>query len=246
MECNDAWAAIESETPVDAQLLERAGRHLERCDACRAKLDSDAVSAGQLERFRAPPELVARIGAALDGAARVAPAIERRGMLRRIAALAAAFLIGAVLAGTYATRMVRPDPSERLVEEAISDHVRARLTGGAMQVASSDQHTVKPWFTGKLDLSPPVKDLGAEGFPLVGGRLDYLGWRPVAALVYHRRQHAIDLFVRPADGAPDAAPQLHSERGYNVVNWTAGGFGFIAVSDVSADDLLQFQRLTAR
>src|SRR5438128_1404055 len=130
MDCSDAWAAIESDGPVDAQLLERAGRHLERCEHCRARLDHDALPAGQLERFGAPPELVARIGAALDGAARVAPAIERRGMLRRIAAMAATFLLGAVLAGAYTTRLAQPDPAERLAEEAISDHVRARLTGG--------------------------------------------------------------------------------------------------------------------
>jgi anti-sigma factor RsiW len=167
-------------------------------------------------------------------------------MLRRIAAMAATFLLGAVLAGAYTTRLAQPDPAERLAEEAISDHVRARLTGGAMQVASSDQHTVKPWFTGKLDLSPPVKDLVADGFPLQGGRLDYLGQRPVAALVYQRRKHAIDLFVRPASGVADQAPTLRSDRGYNVVSWISGGFGFIAVSDVAAEDLLQFQKLAAR
>jgi len=246
MDCNQAWALIDSERPVDAAALERAGRHIERCQECRARLDRDALSPGSLERHRAPPALAARIGAALDGAARAAPLVERRTAARRLAALAASFLIGAVLAGAYATRIAVPDPELRLAEEAISDHVRARLAERPMQVASSDQHTVKPWFAGRLDLSPPVKDLARDGFPLEGARIDYLARRPVAALVYRHRQHGIDLFVRPADGVADRSPVASSDRGYNVLMWTAGGFGYVAVSDVNAADLARFQALVGR
>src|SRR5262245_27193371 len=135
MECSGAWVALER--PVDAALLERAGRHVERCAACQARLERDAMPAGMAERFRAPPELAARIGAGLDGAARAAVVAARRGFARRLAALAAAFLIGAVLAGGYATRLAQP--GEELAAHAVSAHIGAQLAGRRLQVASSDQ-----------------------------------------------------------------------------------------------------------
>jgi anti-sigma factor RsiW len=246
VECEAAWSALESERPVDAALLERAGRHVERCRACQARLDAGALPPGSLERHRAPAALAARIGAALDGAGRGAAVAERRGLWRRLAAPAAAFLVGVVLAGAYATRLAAPDAEARLIEEAVSAHVRVRLAGQPMQVASSDRHTVKPWFAGRLDLSPPVQDLTAEGFPLQGARVDYLARRPAAALVYRHRQHSIDLFVLPVSGASTRSPTAQAERGFNTLTWTAGDFRFVAVSDLNAQDLAQFQALLAR
>lgn len=128
-----------------------------------------------------------------------------------------------------------------LAEELLSSHQRA-LIGRSVDVISSDQHTVKPWFNGKLPFSPPVTDLASEGFPLKGGRLDYVGERPVAALVYGRRLHRIDVFVWPSGG--QKAPPTHFEKnGYNEIFWEKDGFLFTAVSDLSAADLTTFSGL---
>ena len=107
-------------------------------------------------------------------------------------------------------------------------------------VRSSDQHTVKPWFLGKLDFSPPVDDLAPRGFPLVGGRLDYLAGRPVAALVYQRRQHIINLFVLPASDTVAASTDARTVRGFHVRHWIRGGMAFWAVSDLNDAELDQF------
>jgi anti-sigma factor RsiW len=110
-------------------------------------------------------------------------------------------------------------------------------------VLSSNQHTVKPWFDGRLNFTPPVEDLGAQGFPLVGGRLDYLDNRPVAAVVYRRRQHIINLFISPAEPAADTLPVTQVHGGYNIVHWTKSGMAYWAVSSVSAAELGKFAQL---
>ena len=126
-------------------------------------------------------------------------------------------------------------------DEAVADHIRALQPGHLTDVLSTDQHTVKPWFDGRIDYAPPVRDFSADGFPLVGGRLDYLHGRPVAALVYRRDKHIIDLFVWPDSAA--AAPRERTVNGYNVVDWAAGGMRFQAVSDLNAAELSQFAAL---
>lgn len=128
-----------------------------------------------------------------------------------------------------------------MADEAVSAHIRALQPGHLTDVASTDQHTVKPWFDGRIDYAPPVRDFVAAGFPLLGGRLDYLGGRPVAVLVYGRAKHIIDLFVWPAAG--DAAPSVTEANGYNAVAWTGGGMRFEAVSDLNAAELRQFAEL---
>jgi anti-sigma factor RsiW len=134
-------------------------------------------------------------------------------------------------------------PNLALESELESSHVRSLMPGHTMDVISTDQHTVKPWFQGKLDYSPPVQDFVAEGFPLVGGRLDYVGGRPVAALVYHRQQHVINLFVWPGNRPRPTTDSLH---GYHVLGWDDGGMQYWAVSDVNVQDLDQFRDLWRR
>jgi anti-sigma factor RsiW len=166
---------------------------------------------------------------------------------RRVAwgwfASGAAFACAATLAVSLS--LFQLDPRGGGVEqELVSAHVRSLMANHLTDVASSDQHTVKPWFNGKLDVAPPVVDLSAEGYPLVGGRLDYVERRPVVALVYRHNQHPINLFVWPM--VAGGAPEVLTRQGYNLVRWSQGGLTFWAVSDLNTGDLSEFQRLIAR
>ena len=130
----------------------------------------------------------------------------------------------------------RPD----LAAQIIAGHIRALQPGHLEDVVSTDQHTVKPWFDGRIDFAPPVKDLAADRFPLKGGRLDYIGGRPVAALVYQRAKHLIDLYVWPAADDSPQPPKSAEAHGYNIVHWREGGMALWAVSDLEAAQLRQF------
>jgi anti-sigma factor RsiW len=244
MECSAAWTVLASEGPLDPGQLEQAGRHMESCAACQARLDRDALPPGSLKRYVSPPELLARVTASLDGVSRAATTARYPWSARHLAALAASMLLGAVLASGAMVHLRGSDAERDVLQQAVSGHIGAQLAGRLTQIASGESHTVKPWFAGRIDAAPPVRDLKAEGFPLQGARIDYLGRRTTAVVVYAIRKHTIDLFITPSPGA-DRAPRSTTDRGYNVVAWSSGGFEFVAVSDVNPADLMRFQALTA-
>jgi anti-sigma factor RsiW len=254
MRCNDALelhCAL-----IDGELAAREARvveaHVAKCARCQATLaglrDLSGSLRTQAEYFRAPAALRARIGAQIRAEPR-APARAARpvptGPNFSLAAWwpkwgisVAVPVAAAFLSFTIGVQFARPSADDRLLDEAIGNHARAVLTDHAFDVASSDQHTVKPWFAGKLDFSPPVHDLGADGFALIGGRLDYMDHSRVAVLAYRKQQHEIDVFVWPvASGVSGVSNLSRSSRGYNVVRWSAGGMNFCAVSDAEAGDL---------
>jgi anti-sigma factor RsiW len=210
--------------------------HLADCKGCTAELERlqmrrRMIRSGGLS-YHAPPALEARIRKSL------APGRPSLSGWSSWLAVAATLL----LVSTISIRLVqlRSGAANLVVEEAVSGHVRALLTGHTTDVVSTDNHTVKPWFNGRIDFSPPVIDLAGQGFPLIGGRVDYVGHRSVAALVYGRRKHIIDLYIWPSQGNMNGDKSLN---GYNVLRWSKAGMFFVAVSDLNNIELQQFRDL---
>ncbi len=235
---------------LDRELDERAAgeveAHLGQCVTCSARLERErrlctAVQA-HLPPLRAPDRLRSSVRTLVRAQARRSQA--RRAWLPTWAATAAALLLGVAGGWQLATwRAPRGDGSD-LAAQVVAGHVRSLEGAHLTDIASSEHHTVKPWFAGKLDFSPPVPDFTTEGFPLIGGRLDYLGERQVAALVYGRRQHFINLFVWPSRDS-NALPAAASRRGYHLVHGAASGMTYWAISDLNESELSQFAQLVA-
>jgi mycothiol system anti-sigma-R factor len=156
-------------------------------------------------------------------------------------ALAAALVVAAIITFNFVPRL-RPGADQLLATQLIASHVRSLMANHLTDVASSDQHTVKPWLDTKLDFAPAVPDLSNKGFPLLGGRLDYLDNRPVAALIYQRRQHFINVFVWPIESNAAKAAKTMSRQGYQLLHWVDSDFNYWAVSDVNANDLQTFKQ----
>jgi anti-sigma factor (TIGR02949 family) len=245
MTCDDAAGVLDPY--VDGELApdEAASflQHVETCAACRDRLERRRALRRAVRRvpYHAAPE---RLRSAVAAAVAAAPP---RRSIRPLLAWAAMLLLGVSLGATGAVllrRTPRSGASEVVTEAVVDAHVRALMGDHLLDVPSSDLHTVKPWFVGKIDFAPPVTDLSADGFALAGGRLDYVAGRPAAALVYRRRLHTIDLFVWPDDaGGPETSAAV---RGFNVRQWSRGGMAFRAVSDLGAEDLAAFVRALQR
>jgi len=159
--------------------------------------------------------------------------------------LAAAATLVAAIGGTWQVATTVSD-GRALADQVLASHVRSLMPGHLTDVASTDQHTVKPWFNGRLDYSPAVSDFAGAGYPLIGGRLDYVGGRPVAALVYGRRQHMIDVLLWPKESGPKAGPASLTRQGYHLVHWVGPQYTYWVVSDLAPAELRQFAELLQR
>jgi anti-sigma factor RsiW len=253
MDCNEAktWLHGYLDDELDLRETMEIEHHLENCGSCSEARDSqrvlrDSIQASGLQ-IRCPDHLrtnieslIAREVGKPDIRANI-PHV-RPNAQRWWLAIAASLLL--VAFSLLAWRpMSRQTLSDSIAQQVIASHVRSLLADHLMDVDSNDRHTVKPWFAGKLDFAPTVVDLSAEGFPLAGGRLDYLDHRPVAAVVYHRRKHAINLFLWPSEGATDDRLQSATYQGYQLVHWTSAGINYWAISDLNVSELREFAEM---
>jgi anti-sigma factor RsiW len=239
MTCDEAeillHALIDGE--LDAGHAREVEDHIAGCPRCAVLLRdyremSKAVAGADLH-YKAPPELRRRIEASLPQV-RVQ---SRRSVLRGFAMGSA---VSAIAATGIVALVLRNDDEQRILSEVVSAHLRSLQAGHLTDVLSTDQHTVKPWFNGKLDVAPPVIDLTAQGFTLIGGRLDYVDTRPIGAVVYRRRSHVINLFVAQTANTERRAAKTENIQGFNIRRWSERGLNYWAVSDIAADELAEF------
>jgi anti-sigma factor RsiW len=246
MNCQQAKPLIDpyADGELEAAAILNLEQHLQSCAECgkawrnlqtlKKTVKQDALY------FAAPEELRERIKSALPSPARAVPQKQTwnwNWLTTVMSGLAVACL--AVLLTVSMNRRASGGP---LAQEIVSSHVRSLMANHMLDVVSTDQHTVKPWFNGKLDFSPPVKDLMEQGFPLIGGRLDYLDGRAVAALVFQRHKHVINLFIWPAQEERSNPTAITSIQGYNVIHWSEANMTFWASSDLNDTELMEFAR----
>jgi len=242
MTCDETEILIHAliDGELDAGHAREVEAHVAQCPHCAASLAayrqmSQAIASADL-RYRAPESLRRRVEAALPKAT-VTAAPSRRAVLR-------GFALGSGLSAIAATGLIaivlRNDDQERIDSEIVSAHLRSLQAGHLTDVLSTDQHTVKPWFNGKLDVAPPVIDLTAQGFTLIGGRLDYVDARPIGAVVYKRRAHVINLFVAQTSNTARREARTETIQGFNIRSWSERGLNFWAISDIGADELAEF------
>lgn len=246
MECDEARAFLTAYVDDELSLREAAEieRHLRTCAGCREESARQQTVRAALREsavyYRAAPALARRVKAALP----VTSTPPRRAFGRWGWANVGVALVSLVaFAWTAGIYLTQPSTGERIAQDVVSSHIRSLLSSHPVDVSSSNQHTVKPWFNGKLDYSPPVYDLAADGFPLMGGRVDYLDRRPVAALVYRYRLHYISVYILPVIESASILPAAESQEGFHVIHWHRGGMDFWAVSDVNISELERFQQL---
>ena len=248
---------------LDAANTAAIEAHLKGCADCRAELEQiravrELIAVAAM-RERAPEGLHKRIDLMIDAEAGPAPRTHAashpapapwrpawggRGVAAHV--LNGRWLSGALtglVAASLALAVVMPQLTHTDVEDQlVQSHVRSLLVGHLVDIPTSDRHVVKPWFNGKVDFAPPVPELADQGFPLVGGRLDYIDDHEVAAIVYRRHLHVINLFVRPAHTLSLPGAVVTHHEGYNLVRWTGGGLEYWAVSDVETGDLKLFRQ----
>jgi anti-sigma factor RsiW len=245
MECEDVRGLVHGYLDGELDLAKslEVERHMRECEECGRELREQTALRLAINRdipyFDAPPALSRRVRASLRHAHKAETSGARFGWRWPLA------FASLVLAAVFVFALLLPLRSRQagddlLAQEVVAGHVRSLMAEHLTDVPSTDRHTVKPWLDRRLDFAPPVRDLSAEGFALVGGRLDYLDRRAVAALVYQRRQHLINLYVWPSTPGDRAAETANARQGYNLISWTDSGMTFWAVSDINADELREF------
>jgi anti-sigma factor RsiW len=252
--CEDARLLLHAhlDGELDAARDLEIARHLEGCAECTREFERLRAMRSRLRsgefHFAAPPELEGRIRRALASEQRSArtAGIRRARQLPRWSLIAAPLALAALLMIIFFPPMIRPSQNDLLAQEVVASHVRSLMASHLMDVVSTDQHTVKPWFAGKLDFSPIVKDFTTQGFPLAGGRLDYIDNRTAAAVVYQHGRHIINLFMWPvAEGSGAEAFKTLSRNGYNVESFQQDGMQCWLVSDMQASELNRLAHLIA-
>ena len=240
MNCDEASILIHAliDGELDAGHARELETHIATCPGCAARLrefhDLRRMMTPAGLRYSAP----ANLRASIEGKLPAPPAAaSRRAVIKGFAAGAT---LSAIAASGVLVMVMRGDDQRRILGEVVSAHLRSLQAQHLTDVVSTDQHTVKPWFNGRLDVAPPVADLTAQGFTLLGGRLDYVDAKPVAAIVYRRRLHVINLFCAPAPGSANRAVTMESLHGFNVRRWSENGLNLWAVSDINADELMEF------
>jgi anti-sigma factor RsiW len=251
MNCSEARIQLSGyvDGELSASQSSRLDAHVSGCEACQRDLSAQSFVHAELRRdltrFEAPAALHRRIRKALQ-----AQSAESRGSWwRRLTWATLTPVAGMAFAVLFCANVVilsaLPSKEERLADEVLTSHVRALVASHAIDVISSDRHTVKPWYTGKLDFSPPVADFADHGFKLMGGRLDYVDGRTVAALVYEHGGHEIDVFIWPTPDGARLGPSSFARRGYNLVHSNHAGMSYWIASDLEAPELGRLERLIA-
>jgi mycothiol system anti-sigma-R factor len=250
MLCEDVLERLSAflDDELDPLASQEIQEHLDGCPGCADALGQMNHLAGRLRAeapyYPAPDSLRARVSrAAWSDAGRGRVLGRRMGVVAQ-GWLSAAAAVAVVVGGAWLfTSLQHQEGRGSMEREVVSSHIRSLMAGHLMDVASTDQHTVKPWFNGKLDFSPPVSDFSASGYPLIGGRLDYVRGRPVAALVYQHRKHVINVFAWPDEGAADSETSPGTQQGYHVIHEAHGGMAYWIVSDLNPEELSAFARL---
>jgi anti-sigma factor RsiW len=246
MQCDDLQILLHGDLDGELSPAEaaRLGEHLVTCEACRHLRDRQltlrtAIKQHAAGQFVMPKEFPIRILAALP-AERVTPPLLR--FPGSWFTFGAALASVAVLAGSLTYFLVVPSQDERFFDEAIAGHARSLLAEHLTDIASSDPAIIRVWFRDKLNFVPPVKDISTQGFNLVGGRLDYLYDRELAALVYRRDKAIINMFIWPAETLPEAVPQQFLDEGFSLVLWAEAGINYCAVGKLGKTELAEFVR----
>jgi anti-sigma factor RsiW len=239
--CRDAEALLSAyvDRELDIATSLEMEAHLAECRSCASALERaealrEAIQSAELA-YAPPADLAPRLRAAIRHQARPRAALAQQ--VWRWAAIPTAAAAAAVFTWMVAVNPTGPGSRQPVLDELIAGHVRSLMVDHLVDVASTDQHTVRPWFNGKIDFAPPVADYASSGFPLIGGRVDYLAGRPVAALVYRHQQHVINVFLWPSGDASESAPRELSAQGYHLLRWSEGGLAYWAVSDLNAREL---------
>jgi anti-sigma factor RsiW len=249
MTCDDSRiylpAYLDDELDVAETL--RVQRHLTGCPACRQAQEEQLALRSALRDPALYAELPAGFSRRIETAVRRAPQRESRPRWTwvesfRWAPAAAALVIVTAIGALFVMNGMRGSRRQTVANEVLAGHIRALQASHLVDVPSSDRHTVKPWFQGKLDFSPPVPDLGATGWPLIGGRLDYVDGHPAAVLVYQRRLHNVNVFVWPNHGAADQGIHQEDGQGYQILHWDGAEMTYWLVSDLNNAELLDLAR----